>query len=82
MAEVNDQTVKFTLNKPYSPIAHTFFSIKITSQKEVESQGAKFGTQPNKAGTGPYFASAYAIATGLTRRIRKVSFALPSAASG
>ena len=65
VAAVNDQTVKFTLNKPYSPIAHTFFSIKIASQKEVESQGAKFGTTPNKAGTGPYYPVVYNIATGV-----------------
>ncbi len=65
VAAVNDGTVKITLNKPYSPIAHTFFSIKIVCEKEVESQGAKFGTIPHKAGTGPYYVSSYNIATGV-----------------
>jgi peptide/nickel transport system substrate-binding protein len=65
VAAVNDGTVKITLNKPYSPIAHTFFCIKILSEKEVTSQGAKFGTLPNKAGTGAYFVTSYNVATGV-----------------
>jgi peptide/nickel transport system substrate-binding protein len=65
VAAVNDGTVKVTLNKPYSPIAHTFFCVKVLSEKEVTGQGPKFGTIPNKAGTGPYCASNYTIATGL-----------------
>ena len=64
VAAVNDSTVKITLNKPYSPIAHTFFSVKIMSEKEVTSQGAKFGTMPHKAGTGAYYVTNYNIATG------------------
>lgn len=63
VAAVNPSTVKITLNKPYSPIAHTFFCIKIVSQKEVTSQGDKFGTIPNKAGTGAYYVTDYNIAT-------------------
>lgn len=65
VAAVKDGSVKITLNKPYSPIAHTFFCIKILSEKEVTGQGAKFGTIPNKAGTGAYFVSNYNIATGV-----------------
>jgi peptide/nickel transport system substrate-binding protein len=64
VAAVNDGTVKITLNKPYSPIAHTFFSVKIMNQKEVESQGAKFGTIPHKAGTGAYYVTSYNVASG------------------
>ena len=64
VAAVNDGTVKITLNKPYSPIAHTFFSVKIMSEKEVTSQGAKFGTMPHKAGTGAYFVTSYNVASG------------------
>jgi peptide/nickel transport system substrate-binding protein len=64
VAAVNDSTVKITLKKPYAPIAHTFFSVKIMSEKEVASQGAKFGTLPHKAGTGAYFVTSYNIASG------------------
>jgi peptide/nickel transport system substrate-binding protein len=65
VAAVNEGTVKITLKKPYSPIAHTFFCIKVMSEKEVTSQGARFGTIPNKAGTGAYFVSSFNIATGV-----------------
>jgi peptide/nickel transport system substrate-binding protein len=65
LAAVNDSTVKITLNKPYSPIAHTFFSVKIMNEKEVTSQGAKFGTMPHKAGTGAYYVTSYNISTGV-----------------
>jgi peptide/nickel transport system substrate-binding protein len=65
VAAVNDGTVKVILNKPYAPISHTFFCVKILNQKEVESQGAKFGTIPNKAGTGAYYVTNYTIATGV-----------------
>jgi peptide/nickel transport system substrate-binding protein len=64
VAAVNDGTVKITLKKPYAPIAHTFFSVKIMSEKEVTNQGAKFGTIPHKAGTGAYYVTSYNIATG------------------
>ncbi len=64
VAAVNDGTVKITLNKPYAPIAHTFFSVKIMSEKEVTGQGAKFGTIPHKAGTGAYYVTNYNIASG------------------
>ena len=62
---VDDQTVRVTLDKPYAPIDHTFFCIKITNEKEVTEQGDKFGTIPNKAGTGPYYPVDYNIATGV-----------------
>ncbi len=62
---VDDGTVKITLDKPYSPIDHTFFCIKIVSEKEVTEQGDKFGTVPHKAGTGPYYVSEYDIASGV-----------------
>lgn len=61
---VNDGTVKVMLKKPYSPIAHTFFCIKILSEKEVTAQADKFGTIPNMAGTGPYYVTEYNVATG------------------
>ena len=62
---VDDSTVRFTLKAPHSPITHTFFSIKIMSEREVKEQGDKFGTIPNMAGTGPYYATEYDIATGV-----------------
>jgi peptide/nickel transport system substrate-binding protein len=62
---IDNKTVEFLLNQPYSPIAHTFFCIKITSEREVTGQGAKYGTIPHKAGTGAYYVSEYNIATGL-----------------
>jgi len=62
---VNAGTVKIILDKPYSPIGHTFFCIKILCEKEVTAQGAKFGTIPNKAGTGAYYATEYNVASGL-----------------
>ncbi len=62
---VSDNTVKVTLNRPYSPIDHTFFSIKILSEKEVTEQGDKFGTIPHKGGTGAYYATEYNVATGV-----------------
>ena len=64
VAAVNDGTVKITLKKPYAPIDHTYFSVKIMSEKEVASQGAKFGTIPHKAGTGAYYVTSYNIASG------------------
>ena len=68
VAAVNDGTVKITLKHPYAPIAHTFFSVKIESEKEVTSQGAKFGTMPHKAGTGAYYVTSYNISTGAQAR--------------
>jgi len=62
---VNDATVKIALKAPYSPIAHTFFSVKIENEKEVTSQGAKYGTIPHKAGTGAYYVTSYNISTGV-----------------
>ncbi len=60
-----DKTVDVTLKYPYSPIDHTFFSVKIVNQKEIEAQGDKFGTLPHKAGTGPYYVSEYNPASGV-----------------
>jgi len=65
VAAVNAGTVKITLKAPYAPIAHTFFSVKIESEKEVTSQGAKYGTIPHKAGTGAYYVTSYNISTGV-----------------
>ena len=62
---IDEGTVKITLDKPYSPIDHTFFSIKIVSEKEVTEQGDKFGTIPHKGGTGPYYVAEYDIASGV-----------------
>ena len=65
VAAVDDSTVKITLKTPFSAIDHTFFTIKILSKKEVTEQGDKFGTIPNKAGTGAYYVTEYNVATGL-----------------
>lgn len=65
---VDEKTVKLTLLYPYSAISHTFFTVKIYSQKEVEeieASGATFGTEPHKAGTGPYYFSEYDVAAGV-----------------
>ncbi len=65
VAEIDDSTVKVTLKTPFSAIDHTFFSIKIVSEKEVLEQGDKFGTIPHKAGTGPYYVTEYNVATNI-----------------
>ena len=47
------KTVVLTLKYPYAAIAHTFFTIKIISQKEyeeIEAAGETFGTKPHTAG--------------------------------
>jgi len=62
---VDDSTVKITLDAPYSPIGHTFYSIKIISEREVTEQGDKFGTVPHKAGTGAYYVDSYDVSTGV-----------------
>lgn len=62
---VDDKTVQIDLKTPYSPIDHTFLSIKIMSEKEVTAGGDKFGTVPHKAGTGPYYVTEYDVATGV-----------------
>jgi peptide/nickel transport system substrate-binding protein len=62
---VSDSVVRIRLDKPYSPIGHTFFQVKILSEKEFTAQGAKFGTIPNKAGTGAYYVTEYNIASGV-----------------
>jgi peptide/nickel transport system substrate-binding protein len=65
VSAVDDHTVAFKLKFPFSPIAHTFFSIKITSEKEVKAAGDSFGTKPHKAGTGPYYINEYDPAAGV-----------------
>lgn len=65
VAAVDDKTVKFVLKYPYSAIDHTFFTIKISSEKEVTAAGESFGTKAHKAGTGPYYISEYDPAKGL-----------------
>lgn len=62
---VDDNTVEVTLKYPYSAIAHTFFSIKISSEREVTAAGESFGTAPHKAATGPYYISGYDPASGV-----------------
>ncbi len=64
--EVDEKTVRFTLKYPYSAIDHTFFTIKISSEREVTEAGDSFGTGPHTAGTGPYYISEYDPASGLT----------------
>lgn len=62
---VDDGTVRVTLKYPFSPIGHTFFCIKIMSEREVTEQGDKFGTIIHKAGTGPYYVEEYDAASGV-----------------
>lgn len=62
---VDDSTVLFHLKYPYSPIAHTFFSIKIASEKEVTEAGDSFGTSPHTAGTGPYMITDFNMASNI-----------------
>lgn len=62
---VDDKTVQFDLKYPYSPIAHTFFSIKISSEREVTEAGDSFGTGPNTAGTGPYMVTDFNMASSI-----------------
>lgn len=61
----DDKTVVFTLDYPYSAISHTFWSIKISSEREVTEAGSGFGTIPHKAGTGPYYVEEYDVASGI-----------------
>lgn len=56
---LDDKTVQITLKFPYSPIKHTFFLVRICSEREVTEAGDLFGTQPHKAGTGPYYIDSY-----------------------
>lgn len=62
---VDDKTVEITLKYPYSAIAHTFFSIRISSEREVTEAGDSFGTKPHTAGTGPYYIKEYDPASGV-----------------
>ncbi len=62
---IDDKTVEIKLLYPYAAIAHTFFSVKISSEREVTEAGDKFGTLPHKAGTGPYYISEYDPASGV-----------------
>lgn len=66
VAAADDSTVIFDLKYPYSAISHTFFSIKIMSEREVTEQGEQFGTIPHKAGTGAYYVTDYDMASGVT----------------
>ena len=64
----DDKTVIITLKYPYSAISHTFFTVKITNQREYEeitSSGGTFGTTPHTAGTGPYYVTEYDVASGV-----------------
>lgn len=64
----DDKTVVLTLKYPYSAISHTFFTIKIVSQREYEettASGGAFGTAPHTAGTGPYYVTEYDVSAGV-----------------
>lgn len=63
--EVDDKTVEITLKYPYAAIIHTFFSIRISSEREVTEAGEAFGTLPHTAGTGPYYISEYDPTSGI-----------------
>ena len=59
---LDEATVVFTLDYPYSAIAHTFWTIKIVSEREygeIVASGREFGTGPHTAGTGPYILTAF-----------------------
>ncbi len=56
---VDDQTFELTLKYPYSAIVHTFFSVRISSEREVTEQGDAWGTIPHTAATGPYINTEY-----------------------
>ena len=60
----DDATFVIHMKYAYAPIAHTLFRIKIVEEGEVTEQGAKFGTIPNKAGTGAYYVTEYDVSTG------------------
>ncbi|MEG0923421.1 MAG: ABC transporter substrate-binding protein [Anaerovoracaceae bacterium] len=65
----DDKTVVFKLKYPYSAIAHTFWTVKIYSErefKEVTADGSEFGTVPHTAATGPYIVTDYDVSSGLT----------------
>lgn len=65
----DDKTVVLTLKYPYAAIAHTFFTIKIISEREyneIAESGGTFGTAPHKAGTGPYYVTEYDVSAGVT----------------
>lgn len=60
----DDQTFVIHMKYAYAPIAHTLFRVKIVEENEVTAQGDKFGTTPNKAGTGAYYVTSYDVSTG------------------
>lgn len=64
----DEKTVVLTLKYPYSAIAHTFFTVKVISQKEyeeIQAAGETFGTKPHTAGTGPYYITEYDVSAGV-----------------
>lgn len=64
----DEKTVVMTLKYPYAAIAHTFFTIKVISEKEykeITNAGETFGTKPHKAGTGPYYVTEYDVSAGV-----------------
>ena len=64
----DEKTVVMTLKYPYAAIGHTFFTIKVISEKEyneITDAGETFGTKPHKAGTGPYYVTEYDVSAGV-----------------
>ncbi len=55
----DDSTVVITLERPYSPILHTFHTVKVMNEAVIKEQGNKFGTEIALAGTGPYYFTHY-----------------------
>ncbi len=58
----DEKTVVMTLDYPYSAIAHTFWTVKIYSQREYEeilAAGKEFGTEGHTAATGPYILTSF-----------------------
>ena len=58
----DEKTVVFTLDYPYSAIAHTFWTVKIYSKREYEeivASGKEFGVEGHTAATGPYIITGF-----------------------
>ena len=55
IAAVDDKTVKIVMNSPNAATLNSLSRLMILSEREVTSQGSKFGTTVAHAGTGPYF---------------------------
>jgi len=53
--EIDEATVALTIKAPNAAFMSNLANIFVISQKEVEAQGAEFGTKLFLGGTGPYY---------------------------